>query len=271
MHSLGTAARLDSLVRELFPAGPAQRESTRATWPTLPYTIRLARTPRDLRAAVALRRQSYRRHFGPDFECELEPADVQAGSLVFIAADKRDDAVIGTARFATNRMQPLYIGSQLDLEPMFGNTHLADVHRLAVTSGTRGKLVKLGLFKATYLCAQALQVRHLVIGARSTLERDYLRLGFGDPGGHRTMLETLGRPHRLLSLDIAAAERRWREMQHPLYQFMVVDFHPDIDPFVGSTRRWIDVRANDEEALLPSASLSGISTRAQDSLSREAG
>ena len=108
--------------------------------------------------------------------------------------------------------------------------------------------MKLGLFKATYLCAQALQVRHLVIGARSSLEPDYRRLGFVDPGPEPITLETLGRPHRMLSLDIAAAERQWRERKHPLYQFMVVDFHPDIDLFQWSIGRWVESRVDEHEA-----------------------
>lgn len=265
--------RLDALVQELFPGRSMDAEPTpesTSDWPSLPYVVRLARSPRDLAAAVALRRESYRRHFGPDFECEIESADLEPGNLVFIATDKRDQSVIGTARFATSRTRPLYIGAQVDLAPLFDDTHLADVHRLAVANGTRGRLVKLGLFKATYLCAQALQVRHIVIGARSTLEKDYLRLGFADPGSEPITLQTLGRPHRLLSLDIAAAERRWREMQHPFYRFMVVDFHPDIDIFRGSTGRWIDTRMEDNDDLLPDVGLNGSSSTEYESASHEA-
>ncbi|MGE0311157.1 MAG: hypothetical protein AB7P21_05990 [Lautropia sp.] len=243
-----TALGLGRLVDELFPArsiehaGARSQTDSRGRWPSLPYTIGLARSPADLAGAIALRRESYRRHFGETFDCDVEPADREPGNLLFIAKDKRDRSVVGTARFSTNCLRNLQIESQIDLQPLFGHSHLADVRRLAVASGARGRLVKLGLFKATWLAALSLQIRHIVIAARGQLQKDYLNLGFVDPAPTPVLLDLLGHEHRLLALDVTTTQQAWREREHPLYRFIVNEFHPDIDLFRGAMAPWVDSR-----------------------------
>jgi hypothetical protein len=84
----------------------------------------------------------------------------------------------------------------------------------------------------------ATQVRWMVIGARNeALVRQYRRLGFTDlfEDGRMVPLLHAGRlEHRVLSFNVTAAERTWREPRHPLYEFIFETVHPDIELF--STR-----------------------------------
>jgi hypothetical protein len=84
----------------------------------------------------------------------------------------------------------------------------------------------------------ATQVRWMVIGARSdALVRQYRRLGFADvfDDGRLIPLLHAGRlEHRVLTFNVTTAESKWREMRHPLYEFMIETAHPDIQLF--STR-----------------------------------
>ena len=107
---------------------------------------------------------------------------------------------------------------------------------------TRG--VKLGLMKAAYLYCLAHQVHWMVIGARNAaLARQYKRLGFTDLAGGAMvpLAHAADLPHRVLAFDVVSAERNWFAVRHPLYEFMVRHYHPDIRPFAagsgGSARR----------------------------------
>jgi hypothetical protein len=96
-------------------------------------------------------------------------------------------------------------------------------------------LAKLCLMKAGYLYCLASQVRWMVIGARNeALIRNYRRLGFKDvlsPDDRVPLAHAGGLPHRILAFDVTSAERQWVAAGHPLYQFMVETFHPDLRLF----------------------------------------
>jgi hypothetical protein len=81
----------------------------------------------------------------------------------------------------------------------------------------------------------ATQVRWMVIGARNeALVRQYRRLGFNDVFGDARTVPLLhaGRlEHRILAFNVTAAERTWKECEHPLYQFIFDTSHPDIQLF----------------------------------------
>ena len=95
-------------------------------------------------------------------------------------------------------------------------------------------LVKLVLYKATFLECLARQVRHMVIGARSeSLVRQYKRLGFSDlHDGAQFELSYAGNlPHRVLAFDVQSAERRWFEGNHALHGFIFRTHHRDLTLF----------------------------------------
>jgi hypothetical protein len=166
---------------------------------------------------------------------EPDDLDWSPDTTVFLAVDKDSGAAVGTARLVTNARRPLQIEQSAVLPEPLSDRVLAEVTRLSVLPGHDDPRVKLGLMKATYLYCIARQVHWMVIGARSDgLIRQYRRLGFSDllPDGRMVPLAHAGNlPHRLLGFDVTSAERNWHAAQHPFHEFMVRQYHPDIELF----------------------------------------
>lgn len=202
----------------------------------LPFTLRVARCPADLADACRVRSQAYGRHL-PAMAQPLErpdALDTQPGTALLIARDKASGAALGTLRIQRNQHAPLLLEHSLILPHRLAERPRAEITRLAVLPGADAQ-VRLALMKACYLYGLASQVRHLVIGARSEpLIRIYRRLGFEDvldEGTRVPLAHAGGLPHRILALDIVAAERTWLGAGHGLYPFMVETWHPDIQLF----------------------------------------
>jgi len=203
----------------------------------LRFSLRVARSEADLRAACRVRAASYGHHlphlraaFGEPDELDWSP-----DTTVFVAIDKDTGEPVGTARLATNARQPLQIEHSAVLPEPLSDRMLAEVTRLSVVPGHDDPRVKLALMKATYLYCVARQVHWMVIGARSDgLIRQYRRLGFTDlldEGAMVPLAHAGNLPHRILGFDVTSAERNWHAAQHPFYEFMVRAYHPDIELF----------------------------------------
>lgn len=221
-----------------LPAAPRRPHTAE-----LPFVIRLARTDEQLRRAVSIRAEAYGRHVPAlaQLLAEPEPLDRQRGTVVFLAEAKDDAAALGTIRIQTNRVLPLRIEESFELPEALQDRVLVEVTRLAVVSGKRGALVKYALFKALHRYCLATQVDWMVIGARPPLDRGYRALDFQDlvPGGALVPLRHSGNiPHHVLGFEVMSAERRWRDRDHPLYDFMCGQFHPDIAVFASVSSVW---------------------------------
>jgi hypothetical protein len=202
----------------------------------LSFSIRIARSHSDLLEACRVRSESYGHHL-PELGLRFaapEPLDHSPGTVVLIARDHLTGRGLGTARIQTNRGTALQLEASVDLPGEYAAHARAEITRLAVAAGADAQ-VKWCLMKAAYLYCLAAQVRWMVIGARSdALIRNYRALGFTDvlPGGARVPLAHAGNmPHQLLAFDVTAAERRWQQAGHRLYDFMVGTFHPDLQLF----------------------------------------
>jgi len=199
----------------------------------LSFTVRIARDDAELREACALRAQAYGHHLPGLAQALVEPdgIDRSRGSLVLVCRDKASGALVGTARLQRDAGQPLPIEASLPLPAALAGMTRAEITRLAILAGA-DPLLRPMLVKACYLAAMASQTRLLVIGARSpALVRIYRGLGFTDllGAGRQVPLAHAGDlPHSVLSFDVVAAERCWREGRHPLYGFMVETWHPDL-------------------------------------------
>ncbi|HEX6364254.1 MAG TPA: hypothetical protein VFZ93_14955 [Albitalea sp.] len=203
---------------------------------SLRFTLRVARSEGELRAACRVRAASYGHHLPHLRNTFAEPDDVDwsAEATVFVAYDKATGEAVGTARLTTNAREPLQIERSVVLPEPLSDGVLAEVTRLSVRPGHDDPRVKLALMKSTYLYCMARQVNWMVIGARSEgLIRQYQRLGFTDLlGGQSVPLAHAGNlPHRILGFDVTAAERNWHAVKHPFYDFMVRTHHPDIELF----------------------------------------
>lgn len=223
----------------------------------LPFTVRVARTDAQLHKAVGLRAEAYGRHvpsLGNALE-SVEQLDLSPDSTVILAELKGSGEAVGTMRIQTNFHEPLEFEPAIRLPERFVRKPLATVSRLAVKAGSRGRLVKLTLFKSLYRYCVAKQVEWIMIGARAPLENDYLALGFEDIFDDRLprLLPTMqDLPHRFLSFEVGDAERRWHAMGHPLYRFMLEEFHPDIEIFNSVSGRPASSRQSRTRQLLDS-------------------
>lgn len=199
----------------------------------LPFTIRVAKTERQLDKAVSIRQRAYGRHVPALAELLRVPEakDREAGCAVLVAESKLDGAPLGTMRIQTNRYQPLAMQGSVKLPDWLAGQVLAEATRLGVAEGSVGRVVKTMLFKALYLYCLDQGIESIVIGARPPLDRMYEALLFADvfPGKPFFPLKHGGNiPHRVLSLDIGAADARWRAAKHPMYDLFTRTSHPDI-------------------------------------------
>ena len=216
------------LVANLFPRGVTMAEER------LPFTVRVATNEMLLRKAVSIRHRAYGRHV-PALAQLLqlpEPKDREPGCAVLLAESKLDGEPLGTMRIQTNRNQPLAIEGSVDLPEWLARHTLVEATRLGISEGRVGRVVKTMLFKALYLYCVEQGIEWVVIGARPPLERMYEALLFTDvfPARPYFPMKHGGNiPHRILALDIGAADARWRSARHPMYDLFINTRHPDID------------------------------------------
>jgi hypothetical protein len=200
----------------------------------LPFTIRVARSERQIRQAVQIRHAAYARHV-PALAERLrapEPLDRDAGAAVLLAEAKLDGAPLGTMRIETNEARPLAIEQSVALPAWLRRRRLAEATRLGIGTGGIGRVVKVLLFKAFYQYCLQTGIEWMVIGARSPLDRQYESLLFRDvfPGrGFVPLAHAANIPHRILAFDLQTAQARWQQAQHPLYGLFCNTEHPDID------------------------------------------
>lgn len=226
----------------------------------LPFTVRIVRTADQLAQAINIRAEAYRRHMpalAESMRC-AEDLDRSSDTIVLLAEGKSDHLPLGTIRIQTNFRSPLALESSINLPKKYHGRPIAGVSRLAVKAGPRGRLVKLALFKALHRYCLAKQVEWILIGARSSLEKTYLDLGFTDvfeDAQPRPLVSASGVPHRILCFEVFTAERRWFELSHPLYLFMGERFHPDIDIFASVSNMWSMPRKLKKSSLSPDFSI----------------
>ncbi len=235
----------------LLPAAEQSTPGRVASQPAkslLPFTVRIVRTDQQLERAVQIRSEAYSRHVPTLGEIlgTAEPTDRSVDSIVFLAESKRDLEPLGTIRIQTNFTSRLPLEDSITLPEPLLERPMAGVSRLAVKAGSRGRLVKLALFKALHRYCLAKQVEYVLIGARPPLDQTYTELGFEDvfPDALPRPLSTAaGLPHRILCFEVFSAERRWHALSHPLYRFMGSSFHPDIEIFSSVSNMWSRPRA----------------------------
>jgi len=203
---------------------------------TLSFSVQLATSREDIREACLVRAASYGHHLpelGERF-AQAEALDHAEGTAIVLCRDKQTGRGVGTARFQLSAFGPLMLENSLILPEHLSSAPRAEITRLAVVAGA-DPLIKLCLMKASYLYCMAAQQRWMVIGARNeALIRNYRRLGFKDvfgPDDRFPLAHAGGLPHRILSFDVAGAERSWRASGHPLYAFMVDTYHADLQLF----------------------------------------
>lgn len=215
---------------------------------SLPFTVRLVRTEAHLLKAVQVRAQAFLRH-APQFGLQLmapEEADRTRGNVVLLAESKITGEPEGSIRIETNLSFRTELEAVVKLPEFLHGKTIAQVGRLGVKVGPEGTLVKRALFKALYRFCLATQIDYMLVAARTPVDREFIKLGFREVFEEPTLLSfpSQGKKHlRLFVFDVPAGERTWREAKHPLYQFMIEDFHPDIEIFSSVRGMWAMPRA----------------------------
>jgi hypothetical protein len=203
---------------------------------TFSFELRIAGSTEDLEAACKVRSLAYGRHT-PSLQEQLsrpEQLDTSPGVVVLVCRDKHSGRAVASARVQTNAYGPLLIERSIVVPADIACDSRAEITRLSVIPGGDPQ-AKLALFKGVYLCCLAMQVRWMIVGARSdSLRVQYERLGFEPlrPGViHAEMVplvHTGNLPHHVLRFDVTSAERHWHEHSNGLYRFMFRTFHPDV-------------------------------------------
>lgn len=224
---------------------------------SLPFTVRLVRTTDQLERAVNVRSMAYAKRL-PSLARTLgtvETEDRFRDSIILLAESKETLAPIGTLRIRSNLHGPTEFERELVLPRRFQGHSIAHVSRLGVTGGRAGVQVKLALFKALYRYCLATQIEWIMATGIPPRDRDYVSLQFEDvfpEGGLVTLPSSMGIPARLLAFNVRTAEQRWRETDHPLYDFMCNQIHEDIRIFESVSGVWATSRSRRTRGIPPS-------------------
>ncbi|WP_158080900.1 hypothetical protein [Pelomonas sp. KK5] len=199
----------------------------------LPFRISVA-TRADIEQVADLRATTYGRHLPELGErlAQAEAADFEPGCEVLVARSKLDDSVLGTLRIHSNVLKPLPLEASYPLPPQYEGQRLAEATRLCVKGAAGSSLVRNALFKAFFNYCQQQQVDWLLAVGRRPVDRLYDALLFsdvGEAGRYYPMAHVGNVAHRVMSFLTEGAEPLWMRNNHPLYGFVFLTDHPDID------------------------------------------
>lgn len=216
----------------------------------LPFRLGIVRTDDQLSAICQVRCRAYSRHV-PEFGATLakpEALDKTAGVLNFYIQHKLTGQIIATARLQNNFQRALEINADWQLPPWLLEASAAEITRFSVLSeyANSSGLISRVLVKACYHYCFATQIQWVVIGARRSLAKGYIRLGYRDldPDAKYHRMAHIGNlEHRVLVFDVVGAERSWHELKNPYYDFMHKQYHPDIELFSSLSSIWTRPRS----------------------------
>lgn len=206
---------------------------TRPSMP-LPFVVRPATSPDDLRQVTQLRSEAYGRHL-PGFATGLravEDADRSPGVLVLLAQSKVDGRAVGTVRLQTDLERALPVEASVMLPDWLRvDGPRIEATRLGVEASECGALARNALLKASYLYAVAAGASWIVATARPPLDRLYESLLFRDvfeDGALVPMRHVGDLPHRVMALPVLEARALFAARRHPLAAYFLDTEHPDL-------------------------------------------
>lgn len=201
---------------------------------SLPFTVRLVSNEEDLHKAVRIRHATYARQV-PALAAKLkypESADTFPGVVNLLALSKAGGVPVGAMRIQTNEFGPLLIEQSVALPQRLKDVRLIEASRFGVTHENGADLVEMALFKACYLYCRQISAHWMIIAAREPVAAQYEQLLLEDifpELGFIPLLHADSLPHRIMSLNVAAAQERWAAARHPHFDFHFRTHHPDID------------------------------------------
>jgi hypothetical protein len=204
---------------------PAEREEA------LPFRIRLASGPQDLRRAVEIRASAYGRHLPHIGEIlrTAEAEDHRSDVLLLIAERKLDRRLIGTMRLEPNIHGALGVESETTLPDRYWNRRLVETTRLGVENGSTGTMVMAALVKAAFEICHACAIDDAIAVGRRSMAEMFRSMCFDEVAGPVRMSYANRTPLWIFAIPISAWESRLRERGHFYFDFMARTKHPDID------------------------------------------
>jgi len=212
--------------------------------PSTPYRISLVRTPDQLDAVVAVRREAYgsRLQALADQVGRPEDFDFNHEAVILLLEDRINGKPLATTRLNTGKSL-LPIMADMELPGFIADNQIGYVSRMAIVGEAMKKPeIRILMDKAVFQLCWAKQIRNMLIFAVVPRQRIFMSRGFKDIfedrlPRHPAFLNRV--PIRALAMDVVTLERHWREMNHPMYEFIFNTFHPEIEVFssVTSIRR----------------------------------
>lgn len=200
-----------------------------------------------MEAVVSFRFGAYRKH-RPVVAEEMrtpEEGDLDPNSVVLYAKDKQSGEIVGSVRIESNFGGRHALADHLHLPEQIDGKPVAYITRLAVAHGPTGRLAKLGLFKAIYQYCLGLQIDYLTAAAPVPLDRQYASLGFSPIYPNARLFPGFTDPSILyvpMKFDVKSSYSNWKKQNHPLFQFMMEDYCPDIKVFTSVSAVWVTPR-----------------------------
>ena len=196
------------------------------------FSLRPVFTHEDLLLACQVRAEAYGHKIPAYRESMTRPdtIDTSPWTGIYLCEDKASGRPVGTMRIqvTTRGSDRLEIEKYVATPARFVDAGRAEITRLAAVPGA-DPFVRLALWKAGYLHCKAHHVALLMIAVRKpSLIRAYERMGAKDITDPVALPYAGNLPHRIMAVDIAAAEVFWRDSDHPMLRFMVDTAHPDI-------------------------------------------
>ncbi len=230
-------------------------QEIRGSAPSMRYRISLVRTPDQLDAVVAVRREAYgsRLQALADQVGRPEDFDFNHDAVILLLEDRISGRPLATTRLNTGKSL-LPIMADMELPSFITDNPIGYVSRMAIVGEAMKKPeIRLLMDKAICQLCWARQIRNMLIFAVVPRQRIFMSRGFKDIFEDRLPRHPAflnGVPIRALMLEVVALERHWREAQHPAYEFFFNTFHPEIEIFSSITSIRRRARRDDSDPLM---------------------
>lgn len=204
----------------------------------LPFTVRPVKDAASLAAACLVRSVAYGSKNESYREVMMHPDAIDASprTTVYLCERKADGVAVGSMRIqhAVLPSDLLEIERYVGVLPAYATRRRAEVTRLSAIPGA-DPYVRLALWKVAYVHAHQHGIALIMVGARrQSLIRTYLEMGYKVVMPATRLPYAGGLPHEILAADLKEAEAHWRDVGHPMLEFMLVS-HTDISIESGSS------------------------------------
>jgi hypothetical protein len=216
----------------------------------------MCRTDATASRLLATRKRTYSRHLAPLPKSDEALADPSLDfAAIFSAEAKTSGESFGSIRLETNLKNRFYFEEQVTVPELIERVPSVCASRLNVVPGPMGRLARAALCKTLYLYASAMQCQSIYAFVDASRARLYTSIGFGPALETNPMLELPqhgGLKHFLFVADVLEFERKLRQSEHPLHDFVCNTYHPDIRIF-ESVASLAQVRRKSDEFIRTSA------------------